>query len=367
VIRGNSIAESLSASLRATLLGATERVLRSEGGRELVLEVAQPLTVNSPRCLALPLADCPYDDVARPAERGATSLRDDVILISARFRSGSTLLWNLFRHIAGITAYYEPFNERRWFDSTHRGDKIDKTHRYVSDYWSEYEGLTELAEYYDDEWIRRDLYMDETVWAPRMKRYVELLIERAEGRPVLQFNRIDFRLPWFRANFPNAKLVHLYRHPREQWLSSLDDPEECGPDLTMERFAERDHYYLLMWANDLRTHFPFLTPKELGHPYELFYLMWRLSYMFGRRFTHYSIQFERIVTDAITELRSLFEAVNLPGVDIKRLQSVLAPPPLERWKGYADADWFLKLEERCERTLADFFPANDSTAPALTT
>jgi hypothetical protein len=38
------------------------------------------------------------------------------VFITGRFRSGSTLLWNIFRNIEGFNAYYEPFNERRWFD-----------------------------------------------------------------------------------------------------------------------------------------------------------------------------------------------------------------------------------------------------------
>ena len=51
-----------------------------------------------------------------PYELGAveTSDRyDDMVLVTGRFRSGSTLLWNLFRHCDGVTAYYEPFNRRR--------------------------------------------------------------------------------------------------------------------------------------------------------------------------------------------------------------------------------------------------------------
>ena len=47
-----------------------------------------------------------------------------------------------------------------------------------------------------------------------MKQYVQLLIEKASARPVLQFNRVDFRLPWFRHHFPHATIVHFYRHPK---------------------------------------------------------------------------------------------------------------------------------------------------------
>ena len=87
---------------------------------------------------------------------------------------------------------------KRWFDSAARGSHTDPTHRKVDDYWREYEGLTDLADYYQEKWIAHDLFMDAESWDPAMKSYVELMIDRAPGRPVLQFNRIDFRLPWFR-------------------------------------------------------------------------------------------------------------------------------------------------------------------------
>src|SRR5262249_12587557 len=149
--------------------------------------------------------------------------RGDAILITARFRSGSTLLWNIFRHVDGCVAFYEPFNERRWFDPACRGQHVDPSHKQVDDYAREYEGFEQLAEYYRDEWIGRNLFMDEASWDPAMKQYVDLLINEAPGRPILQFNRIDFRLPWMRRHYPAAKIVHLYRHPRDQWCSSLLD------------------------------------------------------------------------------------------------------------------------------------------------
>ena len=61
----------------------------------------------------------------------------------------------------GFTAYYEPHNERQWFDPAKRGDRIDPTHKHVTEYWTEYEGLTELARYYREEWTYRNLFMDE--------------------------------------------------------------------------------------------------------------------------------------------------------------------------------------------------------------
>jgi hypothetical protein len=34
--------------------------------------------------------------------------------------------------LPGCTAYYEPFNERRWFDPRTRGERVDATRRNVA-------------------------------------------------------------------------------------------------------------------------------------------------------------------------------------------------------------------------------------------
>jgi len=247
----------------------------------------------------------PYDDLGSPDHTNQIAARGDVIFVTGRFRSGSTLLWNLFRSVDGITAYYEPFNERRWFDPRTRGDKVDRTHINAQAYWLEYDGLELLGEYYCAEWIERHLYMDASFWAPKMKRYVELMIERAPWRPVLQFNRIDLRLPWFRQNFPNATIVHLYRHPRDQWCSTLMDLDCFPKNGTMAQFAPHDKFYLRMWQKDLRYHFPFLDGESVAHPYQLFYYIWKLSYLFGRAFAHYSIAFEDLLKNPDEQLTDL--------------------------------------------------------------
>jgi len=73
----------------------------------------------------------PYSDIGRvDSER---VVRDDAVFVTGRFRSGSTLLWNVFRQCADLTSYYEPFNERRWFRADCRGERIDTTHLGVED------------------------------------------------------------------------------------------------------------------------------------------------------------------------------------------------------------------------------------------
>lgn len=297
----------------------------------------------------------PYEDLGavpadlRPAERA------DIVLISARFRSGSTLLWNVFRAVEGCTAYYEPFNERRWFDSAARGAHTDPTHRGVNDYWREYEGLDQLAVYYREDWIGRNLFMDKEIWDPAMKRYVEILVDRAPGRPVLQFNRIDFRLPWFRHHFPRARIVHLYRHPRDQWISSLVDPATCPPNSSMEEFGKHDHYYLRLWASDLKFHFPFLDESRNTHPYQVFYYLWKLSYLFGRKYAHVSVCYEDLLSNPVQCLADLFDKLAVAHGDPNGLAKLVEKPRAGRWRNYASMEWFQTHEANCEAVLGDFF------------
>jgi hypothetical protein len=193
------------------------------------------------------------------------------------------------------------------------------------------------------------------------------MAERARGRPVFQFNRIDFRLPWFRRHFPNARYIHLYRHPRDQWCSCLQDHINgaqpgfsLGTEGTFEEFARRDHG-LRAWARDLHYYFPFLDEEKLQHPYQLFYLVWKLSYLFGRRYAHYSVRYETLLAEPDGELRRLMSAARVRDYDRGKLKSLIAPLTPGKWKKYAEDEWFRRHEEYCETVLAHFF----GTSPAI--
>ena len=103
-----------------------------------------------PQC---PMRTCQPDGQPYPCNRS------DVVFITGRFRSGSTLLWNIFRHLDGCTAYYEPFNERRWFRPATRGETDTTELIAASEITGEYDGLAELSSLYDQSWIEESLHV----------------------------------------------------------------------------------------------------------------------------------------------------------------------------------------------------------------
>lgn len=329
---------------------------RSDDGRSVAAAALDGLLPSGEeRAQGLPPLPGDYQELACLAS--SVPRRDDrgAVFITGRFRSGSTMLWNLFRNIDGCTAYYEPLNERRWFDPAQRGQSIDASHRGIDNYWREYEGLTELGRHYDEGWTRRHLLMRSEDWNPAMQAYIDILVRSAPGRPVLQFNRVDFRLAWLRRHFPGATILHLYRNPRDQWCSMLKDLAACPPQAAMADFAAHDRFYLLAWARDLRHHFPFLDERELAHPYQLAYLVWRLSHAFGVRDADITVSFERLAGAPQTEIPPLLASLGIPCPDPERLAALVDPPRFGRWRDYADDEWFRRHEVWCEGVLAEFF------------
>ena len=220
-------------------------------------------------------------------------------------------------------------------------------------YWREYEGLERLGTWDQNNWIDRNLYMSDRFWEPNLIAYVQALIDAAPYRAVLQFNRVDFRLPWLRNNFPRARIIHMYRHPRDQWCSSLVDVKSFPRDGTVGQFAAHDHFYLLAWAKDLAYHFPFLDPRSADHPYDLFYLIWKLSYLFGRRYSDASFCFETLCASPEQELPRLMSTARVDAFDLGSLTRLVVPQK-SKWQQYADHDWFARREADCDAILRRF-------------
>lgn len=351
--------------IKKIILDVSKRILLQDEIRFALSEASR--NHFAPRSILLEQmlysADSPYDDLGlrQTLTSENRTKGNEALFISGRFRSGSTLLWNIFRTVPNITAYYEPFNEStrdiRFMPLDEKKiAKIQKMrHKNVDQYDKEYQGLNRLKELYREEWIRDDLLMDKSYYAPDMKKFINFLIENAKGRAVLQFNRIDFRLPWIRRNFPSSGLIHIYRHPRDQWCSTLlGRINDFSKNMTMDDFSKIDGFYLKMWSRDLRFHFPFLDENAISHPYEMFYYIWKLSFIFGKRYADYSICFEDLVMYPEMILKDLFEKFEIKNGDIDLAKSLIVKPEIGKWKNYESEMWFKGIESRCEDVLQEF-------------
>ena len=310
---------------------------------------------SAPR--AVPLASMPYalDHAAAPARLAGAG----AIFITARFRTGSTLLWQLFNALPGFRAFYEPLNERHAEPASWHG--TDPTHRGATDYRRHYHDAAAPKDA-SARWTYENLCMDEGDCDPALEAWITRLLHAPDATPVLQFNRVDFRLRWLRAHFPGAHVLHLYRHPRAQWLSMVGG-RPIGPSTTLDEFARHDGFYLLPWARDLSHVYPFLRPERHQSPYALHYLLWRLSYAHGRRFAHQSIAFEALcenVTATVAQVLARAGYTVAPD-ELAPLRRLVDPPAAERWTAFAPATWFAELEQDCDRQLALAFGNAESS------
>jgi hypothetical protein len=331
-----------------------DRLLRSYRFGERVDEIVRARTAHArfstPRQTPLPPLPARYARAQAPA---AARAGEGAIFVTARFRTGSTFLWQLFNRIDGFAAFYEPLNERH--GSAGRWDP-DPTHRGVVDYRAHYDRVGDLRRLHRQSWAYDNLYMDEGDRDPDLFDYVAALVGVPGVVPVLQFNRVDFRLRWLRAHFPGARIVHLYRDPREQWMSAVAGTP-VGPDTGVEAFAPHDRFYLLAWARDLARVYPFLLPSAHRTPYALHYLIWRLSHAHGVRHADVSVAYEDLVADVPGTMARVLARCGQPrpAEALRPLASLAGPTAPPRWPGFAPGAWFDAIEAECERQLAVAF------------
>ncbi len=284
--------------------------------------------------------------------RQETSEKAPPIIITGRFRSGSTLLWNMFRQIEPCISFYEPFNERQWFNKSVRGEHTDNTHIGVEDYWLEYDNYECLTPLYNASWYCKHLHMGPSSFDANMREFIAQLIHLPDKRSVLQFNRIDFRLGWIKQQFPDAIILHIYRNPRDQFLSFIGKNNQITKDNLQTTFEDR--FYLNCWAKDLQSTFPFLNMKVTPHPYQRFYYLWKLSYLYGIKYASLSIQFEELIKSPKQVGAQILKESGITA-DLQAFTKVVVPSPINKWQQFADEQWFSQLEQECEQQISVFF------------
>jgi hypothetical protein len=149
------------------------------------------------------------------------------VFLHSLFRTGSTYLFNKFRHTEHFYCYQEPCNEAL-IDLDTRPDGFLK----LPDYDSRMLRHPTLTAPYFLEFycvrdrlkglFRKSFSFEEYFTGPRLpntqNEYFGTLIEAAPRRPLLQFCRSAGRVEALRRQFGGTH-IHLWREPRGQWWS----------------------------------------------------------------------------------------------------------------------------------------------------
>lgn len=198
------------------------------------------------------------------------------LFIVGRFRSGTSFFWHIFNQLDGYCAWYEPLHPQLPAQIKHTAPKAD--HVYIQDYWTAYRSLNDLNNHHLIDFGSKRLYLTAQDSWPELRHYLDYLMNASGDRqPVLQFNRMDFRLPWLTGFYPRAQLLYLKRNPIQQWISQRKHIPEANRN--NESFA--DAYELMQWCADLAPLLPFLAPQKERHGFYRFYCLHRLSVLMG--------------------------------------------------------------------------------------
>ncbi len=194
------------------------------------------------------------------------------IFITGRFRSGTSFLWQLFNRLNGYCAWYEPLHPQLL--SAIKYVEPKKAHVGITDYWQTYRDKPEFESCYSMKFATEQLYLEATDIYTGLESYIRHLIDLSGSEvPVLQFNRVDLRLPWLKNKFPEAKIIHIERNPLQLYYSQR---KHIGPE-QLHDASYWDAYELMPWTFALKENFPCLFTSASNHAFYPFFVIYQLS------------------------------------------------------------------------------------------
>lgn len=245
------------------------------------------------------------------------------IFISGRFRSGSSFMWQLFDRLPEYCAWYEPLHPQLLTAIDHTSARED--HVGVEDYWSAYRNHPDFRDTYRSTFATEQLYLEASDEAPELEQYINHLVELSAPQiPVLQFNRMDLRLPWLKAKFPQAVVIHTDRNSLQLYHSQrrhISVEQRHDPDYW-------DAYELVPWCWALSEVMPFLLANEQSHAFYRCYLLHRLSSLLAARHADLTIHLDEHVFEGQEFIRRLASVVPLNSKQQAQLKAMVHVPEM---------------------------------------
>jgi hypothetical protein len=252
----------------------------------------------------------------------------ELVFLTGDFCSGSTLLFTLFRQTNQYHCLYEPLHPllREYLIWPLRAYEH---HYYVRDYFNEFAGFDRINELFDPSWATHDLYLQADSSAPGLQRYLDYLISAASThrpRVLLKFNRMNFRLPWLRAHYPQAKIVHIYRDKESEWKSILRRGQEhVGKEDIGQHSPHFEGFQVASWCEDLKRQFPELAVEASQNGYERYSKLYDRSLSAQLAHADISIEYRALCRNFDVEGKRMFDAVGCT-TDLAPLKALVVPP-----------------------------------------
>ena len=255
----------------------------------------------------------------------------DLVFTTGGFSSGSTLLFTVFRKAGEFYCLYEPLHERL-MEHRYGNLRAYEHHYFVEEYFSEYRGFTELTHLHAA-MAGTNLFLPATAPAPDLYRYLSYLIGMSFGRNskvLLKENRLTFRLGWIRAQFPVAKVVHVYRDRDAQWKSTVRRAQAFygTKDVGQENVAFNG-MATADTCDALAPAFPELAADRSKTGYERFAKLWELSRAENERFAHVTVRYEDLIRDFEGVAREIWRVLGCTA-DLGPLKQWIVTPEQQR-------------------------------------
>lgn len=257
------------------------------------------------------------------------------VFIVGWFRSGTSMVWNMFRESGKYTCYYEPLHPhlKLYLEEDYRA--IDTTHDGLEDYWREYRALSrdEFIKCWKPWFGRERWHLGTAAEAEDLKSYLEFLQHQSDKPAVFKFVRAGFRIEWLRNTFPNAHIIHVARNPRSVWTSMMG--RECVDDSDEVLLSDRGR----AWSITIQAIARELGFREREHPYQQFFELWSTMYRKVETYADETWWYEDIVEGGESWMQQhLIE----PGYLDKPYPVAISPRSLE--PGIHPNSWYWNLE-----------------------